>query len=74
MRSKSRKKLLIRDCYEHGECPDCGAEIPEEAFDGSECDVCGHVFFYSKKCDDGTCPDCYGASNKCICAPKVKGR
>lgn len=42
----------VCDSYPFGECPDCGEEIPEDAEDGHECIVCGHVLFAEKDEDE----------------------
>ena len=63
----------VKASYEGGVCPDCQEEVPNNAKEGSECSNCGHVFYSDHDCDDGTCPDCFGPSNKCICSPKEKG-
>jgi len=34
----------VKESYEGGLCPDCGADIPNEVEDGDACENCGHVF------------------------------
>lgn len=33
----------VKDSYEDGLCPDCGADIPNDAEDGDCCENCPHV-------------------------------
>jgi len=42
----------VRDEYEDGNCPDCEKPIPDDAVEGSECEICGHVFGYPHPDDD----------------------
>lgn len=42
---KRETDMSMRDNYIDGTCPDCDMLIPEDAENGSECVVCGHVFW-----------------------------
>lgn len=53
VRTKIMKKLKVKDGYENGLCPDCGAEISDNAEEGDECQNCQHVFWVIRKYDDG---------------------
>lgn len=40
-----QKENKVRENYPNGTCPDCGYAIPDDAFNGYECKICGHVFY-----------------------------
>jgi len=35
----------VKDAYEHGDCPDCGEDIPDNVKEGEVCENCKHVFY-----------------------------
>ena len=38
------KDVLVKDFYDNGECPNCYENILNDATEGDDCYLCGHVF------------------------------